>query len=231
MSKIKPESVRRPHALDRLTPSAHQQSLTTASSLISDQVAVSRVTLCEDNHRVLKSHEAAWGAAEFGGYRRIGRLLGEVRDCPACGSSILRLVPFTDALASLLECLLPPHQPGEVHIQSARMLISWAQANLSDELGVTIEAPLRPLASSHAVSGDIEWQNAGRELRERRERAGLTRAALSALTGIADSTIRNYETGRHRPRSDTLHRVLVLPALQSGAEGNNLNMKDRQEQR
>ena len=51
-------------------------------------------------------------------------------------------------------------------------------------------------------------------LRARRERkaAGLTRAQLSRLTHVADSTIRNVERGRHNASKHTLQRL--LPPLQ-----------------
>ena len=50
-------------------------------------------------------------------------------------------------------------------------------------------------------------------LRRRREEADLTRAQLAALAGIADSTIRNIETGRHAPTRTIVLRLQAVPAL------------------
>jgi transcriptional regulator with XRE-family HTH domain len=46
-------------------------------------------------------------------------------------------------------------------------------------------------------------------LREARERAGLSQAALAELTGTSQATISAYETGRKRPSIDTLSRLLA----------------------
>lgn len=57
-----------------------------------------------------------------------------------------------------------------------------------------------------------------------REAAGLTREELAAQTGIASSTLRNFEMRRHLPTQATLTRLLShscmtqLPAL-AEAEG------------
>lgn len=52
---------------------------------------------------------------------------------------------------------------------------------------------------------DVGWPldaaEYGRVLRHRRERLDLTRAQLAVSSDVADSTIRNVETGRHRPTS------------------------------
>ena len=53
----------------------------------------------------------------------------------------------------------------------------------------------------------------GLRLRLRRESAGLTRSQLAALAGVADSTIRNLETGRHRPTRPIVMRLQAVPAL------------------
>lgn len=54
-------------------------------------------------------------------------------------------------------------------------------------------------------------------LRQKRELLGLTRVQLAALAGVADSTIRNIETRRHRPSTWTLHRLAnaLTQALQT----------------
>lgn len=42
-----------------------------------------------------------------------------------------------------------------------------------------------------------------------REAAGLTRRQLEAQTGIADSTVRNIETNRHKLTATTLRKLLA----------------------
>lgn len=55
-----------------------------------------------------------------------------------------------------------------------------------------------------------EW---GLRLRQRREQVGLTRIQLAQLSGVADSTIRNLETGRHKPTRSIVMRLQAVPAL------------------
>jgi DNA-binding XRE family transcriptional regulator len=56
----------------------------------------------------------------------------------------------------------------------------------------------------------------GKAVRFAREKAGLTRLDLSARASIADSTIRNIETGRHKPTHPI--RVRLIRALEEVAE-------------
>lgn len=63
------------------------------------------------------------------------------------------------------------------------------------------EEDLDPLSNADAVA---EW---GRRLRARREDTCLTRAQLAAKAGVADSSIRNAETGRHRPTRSTMLKL------------------------
>ena len=56
----------------------------------------------------------------------------------------------------------------------------------------------------------VAW---GRMLRKRREEAGLTRIELANISNVADSTIRNLETGRHKPTRAILMRLQAVPAL------------------
>lgn len=58
-----------------------------------------------------------------------------------------------------------------------------------------------------------DWRRFGLALRQRREAAGLTREQLSSLAGIAHTTLRNIETGRHRPTARILRRLVAVPAL------------------
>lgn len=53
----------------------------------------------------------------------------------------------------------------------------------------------------------------GSILRERREAAGLSRAALAAITHLSESTIKNLEHGRNQPTQSTLSALLAVQAL------------------
>lgn len=182
----------------------------------------SRITLCESNHAEMKRDEVTWEAAKFAGYQPLGRQLGETRHCPICDSAVVRLVSFTHALVDVLEHLAA--QPAsEVYVHSAAMLASWAIKNISEVLGIS-DDPTQPPTSPPAAMMPLpneppptsmmcDWRDFGIQIRERREVAGLTRATLSQLAGVTDSTIRNFETGRHRPNGSTLNRIISVPAL------------------
>lgn len=68
-----------------------------------------------------------------------------------------------------------------------------------------------PLAVAQA--GRLELRAWGLHLRRRREALDLTRAQLAALSGVADSTIRNIETGRHTPTRAIVLRLQAVEAL------------------
>lgn len=182
-----------------------------------EAVAVStpdRITLCDDNHSAMKSHEATWQGAPFGGYQPLGAQLGELRFCPVCKSSVVRLVRFTAALLDVLDHLLGADRPSGIYAHSASMLASWAMSNLPRQLGVAaIVTGSDRSASSDLPAVACDPQQVGGDLAERRRRAGLTRAQLSALAGVADSTIRNIEKGRHQPTGNTVRRICAVPAL------------------
>ena len=55
----------------------------------------------------------------------------------------------------------------------------------------------------------------GHTLRTLREAAHLTRMQLAAMAGVADSTIRNLETGRNLPSRLSYQRLLAVPAIQT----------------
>ena len=70
------------------------------------------------------------------------------------------------------------------------------------------------LASSGSVQeADLDVRTWGLVLRRRRERAGLSRRQLADLADVADSTIRNIETGRHTPTRIVVSRLRALPTL------------------
>jgi HTH-type transcriptional regulator/antitoxin HipB len=69
--------------------------------------------------------------------------------------------------------------------------------------------------------------DAARVLRESRRRAGLTQAELAQRVGVLQPAVARIETGRARPRVDTLERLLLVcgmtlvieqrPGIASGA--------------
>lgn len=174
-----------------------------------------RLRLCDDNHSTMKAHEATWHASQFGGYQPDGLLLWEIRYCAACQSSVMRPVKFTVALLHVLEYLCP-QQSCEVYVHAASTLALWAQSHLPAQFGVSTASvtQVHPEADAVATVG-IDWRTLGQELRQRREQAGLTRRQLGSMAGVADSTIRNFETGRHRPTRSTLRRIVAVPALRT----------------
>lgn len=71
-----------------------------------------------------------------------------------------------------------------------------------------------PTALGHVMPRPSKASKAwGLHLRYRRERAGLTRAQLAVLSGVADSTIRNLEVGRNRPSLSVMMRLQLVEAL------------------
>jgi transcriptional regulator with XRE-family HTH domain len=60
-------------------------------------------------------------------------------------------------------------------------------------------------------------------LRSLRQRALLSQRDVERRTGISDSTIAYLETGRHRPQSATLNKLLFLYGI-------NISRLERQEQ-
>ncbi len=196
-----------------LARSSQGWSQTTERSPTAGGQVAGRVSLCDDDHGALKADDAVWQAAQFGGYQPLGFLLGELRFCPACESGVVRLIRFSAALRQVLDHLLRPQRPDESFVHAATVLSSWAQSSLPEQLGVA--APPIPDEESTLcdLSSESDCRQIGQELRQWRERAGLSRAKLSALCGVADSTIRNCETGRHRPRTYTLRRLRAVPVL------------------
>lgn len=199
------------------SPQGDPQSRQPTGPPPADDQAAERAALCDENHRALKTDEAAWQAARFGGYQPLGFLLGELRYCPVCESGVVRLVRFTTALLHVLDHLLCPQRPGEIYVRAASALAAWAERHLPGQLGVAA-SPAPVDQSAICDRREDDWRQLGQELRQWRERAGLTRSQLSALTGIADSTIRNYETGRHRPTINTLHRLCTVAALRRDSD-------------
>ena len=88
-----------------------------------------------------------------------------------------------------------------------------------DEL--TTFAPLVRLHARGALALSAEAVRLlGRQVRPVRKFVGLSRRQLAAMCGVADSTIRNFETGRHRISDSNV--AMVLGALLPLAEQRNL---------
>lgn len=172
----------------------------------SDGQIFTRPTLCSHNHAALKRDETAWQAAGFAGYQPLGRQLGEARHCPRCQSTVVRLVAFTKALTHVIESLTDP-PVSELYLHSATMLASWARENIPSDLGIADDPTEPPTSPPTAAAATADLRQLGQTLREQREEAGLSRRRLATLAGVADSTIRNVETGRHRPHGRTIQRL------------------------
>jgi len=170
--------------------------------------------LCNDSHRALTSHERTWRAAHFAGYRAVGDLLYERRSCPRCNVTTSRPTRFIDALCLLLAELQSPQQPSEIVTSSASLLLSWAGGNLPMCLGLASLPDQREQTGPLTLSDERrDWQQFGIDLRQRREAASLTREQLCTLAGVSHATVRNIETGRHRPTARILCRLVAVPAL------------------
>lgn len=213
MSRLGTKKTGSAPAESRLAQSSQGWPQTTERGLTAFGQDAGPVSLCDDDHGALRADDAIWQAARFGGYRPLGFLLGELRFCPACESGVVRLIRFSAALRQVLDHLLRPQRPDESFVHAATVLSSWAHSSLPEQLGIS--APPIPDEESPLcdLSSESDWRRLGQELRQWRERAGLSRAKLSALCGVADSTIRNCETGRHRPRTYTLRRLRAVPVL------------------
>ena len=78
---------------------------------------------------------------------------------------------------------------------------------------VEASALIEPLVIAHDIGSRYLWPRnrlmQGQQIRRMREELGLTRPQLSTLTGVADSTIRNIETNRHRATRPVINRVVV----------------------
>jgi signal transduction histidine kinase/DNA-binding XRE family transcriptional regulator len=79
----------------------------------------------------------------------------------------------------------------------------------------TPRRPERP-----ADPGLADPKRFGQRFRQAREQAGLTRFQLAYLAGVADSSIRNVETARHRTRPGI--RAQLVTALQAHAQRSGL---------
>ena len=95
-----------------------------------------------------------------------------------------------------------------------------------DELRARLDelTTFAPLVRLHARGGLALSAEAvrllGRQVRPVRKFVGLSRRQLAAMCGVADSTIRNFETGRHRISDSNV--AMVLGALLPLAEQRNL---------
>lgn len=70
-----------------------------------------------------------------------------------------------------------------------------------------------PTGSDSEPEAGLGLRAWGLILRRRREAASLTRAQLAVLADVADSTIRNIETGRHAPTRSVVLRLQGVSAL------------------
>ena len=121
----------------------------------------------------------------------------------------------------------PPLPPGQVGLSAA---IEYLRQTYGDDPALdAIEASLAQLAPllrsqadgiRDALSPDA-LRTLGAQSRILRQALGLTRAQLAAHAGLADSTVRNFETGRHRLTDRCL--IPLLRALLHLADGQSLS--------
>lgn len=64
-----------------------------------------------------------------------------------------------------------------------------------------------------AAVADPAQPFAGAAVRRRREAAGLTRAEVARLSGLSETTIRTFESGRRRPSARVLWHLMSLRSL------------------
>lgn len=192
---------------DRILPSQDAQLTSMKESSRTD---------CDNNHKAMKEDDRKWRASAFGGYQPLDRQLGEIRHCPLCQATVIRFIGFSSALSDVVSHLANPEPTSEIYVHSASLLAWWAVRNIPAKIGV--DAVTDAIPSADAVL-PLDWQKFGAHLREQRESAGLTRQMLSEISGVADSTIRNFETGRHRPRPGTVLRLRAVAALQLTYQG------------
>ena len=121
----------------------------------------------------------------------------------------------------------PSLPPGQVGLSAA---IEYLRQTYGDDPALdAIEASLAQLAPllrsqadgiRDALSPDA-LRTLGAQSRILRQALGLTRAQLAAHAGLADSTVRNFETGRHRLTDRCL--IPLLRALLHLADGQSLS--------
>ena len=134
--------------------------------------------------------------------------------CPASGSNaVVAARTPAEVLAAaieLLRCEFLPRASAKRQRLYDKVLrvLSGLQRRATRASGAAL------LRAPHtAQDEELDPRAWGLLLRRRREEADLTRAQLAALAGVADSTIRNVETGRHAPTRTIVLRLQAVPAL------------------
>ena len=76
---------------------------------------------------------------------------------------------------------------------------------------ITSDEQLAPPVPVEPIPPGVPWPEVLKAIRAHRERMGIPRAALAVSRGLADSTLRNLETGRHLPTGHTWQRLANDP--------------------
>jgi transcriptional regulator with XRE-family HTH domain len=117
---------------------------------------------------------------------------------------------FPAAIRIINQELYPHASPRRQQIyQRVTRILERAQRQLEKQQG-NLPDMYMGIAPPSKIEDFRQW---GLRLRQRREEAGLTRAQLAHLAGVADSTIRNLETGRHKPTRPIVMRLQAVPEL------------------
>ncbi len=141
-------------------------------------------------HRAAQDGDVAqWRGYRLLRYERRGERDYEWRACPTCSEPLSRPVRVVQVEYAVT-----------VHVgQPGAMASTNALASSGPRL-CAVDWTADPVAFGHV-------------LRRRREMARLTRVELAARAGVADSTIRNIEMGRHRATRFTIACLLGVKEL------------------
>lgn len=88
-------------------------------------------------------------------------------------------------------------------------------ATLQDALGAFSTLHREITTTNQPAHIPLSFNHIGEIVRWLRKEGRLTRQQLAVQIGIADSTIRNLETGRHKATASTLSRLMRAPCMSS----------------
>ena len=89
----------------------------------------------------------------------------------------------------------------------------WLRANPLDQLRHARTASTRPIPAPAPPVPPVAPKHIGEVVRRLREGARLLRRQLAKQVGVAESTLRNIETGRHHATAEILRKLLTAPCM------------------
>ncbi len=119
---------------------------------------------------------------------------------------------FPAAIRLINNQLIPHASPRNQRLYAyAVRILERAQRDIEAQRAQGLLPNVPPRAMPRLSAESLcKW---GQQLRQRREGAGMTRGQLAVRASVAESTIRNLETGRHKPTLAVLMRLQALPEL------------------